>query len=126
MEIYIAKEKKPHGPYCIEDLVQMFNIGIVKKYDLYWHEGMPDWAPLAALGICKPIERIKPIFNAPSPPKKGTFVKDMIGALGLFLLLSIVISFLILIIWAMSQGGSSSSASSGKHSRIIVIPKKTR
>lgn len=126
MEIYIAKEKRPLGPYRVEDLAQMFDVGLVEKYDLYWHEGMADWAPLAALGICKPIEKNKPDFFAASPPKKGTFVKDMIGNLGLYLFVSIGISFLILILWAISQGGASSSASSGKHSRVIVIPKKTR
>jgi len=44
MEIYIAKEKRPLGPYRVEDLAQMFDVGLVEKYDLYWHEGMADWA----------------------------------------------------------------------------------
>ncbi len=59
MEIYIAKNKTQMGPYDVGQVAQMLQTGILEKYDLYWHEGMLDWAPVAAL---KPPEN-----NAPTP-----------------------------------------------------------
>jgi len=49
MEIYIAKNKTQMGPYDIGQITQMLQSGILEKHDLYWHEGMLDWAPIAAL-----------------------------------------------------------------------------
>jgi hypothetical protein len=50
MEIYIAKNKTQMGPYDLGQIVQMLQTGILERYDLYWHEGMLDWAPLGAMG----------------------------------------------------------------------------
>jgi hypothetical protein len=49
MEIYIAKNKTQMGPYDIAQVTQMLQSGILEKYDLYWHEGMLDWAPAGSL-----------------------------------------------------------------------------
>jgi hypothetical protein len=49
MQIYIAKNKTQMGPYDIGQVTQMLQSGILEKYDLYWHEGMLDWAPAASL-----------------------------------------------------------------------------
>ena len=49
MEIYIAKNKTQRGPYDIGQVTQMLQTGILEKYDLYWHEGMLDWAPVGSL-----------------------------------------------------------------------------
>jgi hypothetical protein len=49
MEIYIAKNKTQMGPYDLEQITQMIQSGILVKHDLYWHEGMLDWTPVATL-----------------------------------------------------------------------------
>ena len=49
MEIYIAKNKTRMGPYDIGQIKQMLDTGLIEKHDLYWHEGMLDWAPAASL-----------------------------------------------------------------------------
>ena len=49
MEIYIAKNKTQMGPYDAGQVKQMLEAGILEQYDLYWHEGMLDWAPVAVL-----------------------------------------------------------------------------
>jgi len=49
MEIYIAKNKTQMGPYDIGHVTQFIQSGILEKYDLYWHEGMLDWAPVGVL-----------------------------------------------------------------------------
>jgi len=49
MEIYIAKNKTQMGPYDIGQVTQMLQSGILEKHDLYWHEGMLDWAPSGSL-----------------------------------------------------------------------------
>lgn len=49
MEIYIAKNKIQMGPYDIGQVTQMLQAGILERYDLYWHEGMLDWAPVAGI-----------------------------------------------------------------------------
>lgn len=49
MEIYIAKNKQQMGPYDIGQVTQMLQSGILEKYDLYWYEGMLDWAPVGSL-----------------------------------------------------------------------------
>jgi TM2 domain-containing membrane protein YozV len=49
MEIYIAKNKTQMGPYDIGQVTQMLQSGIMEKHDLYWHEGMLDWAPVGSL-----------------------------------------------------------------------------
>jgi len=49
MEIYIAKNKTQMGPYDIGQVTQMLQSGILEKHDLYWHEGMLDWAPAGCL-----------------------------------------------------------------------------
>lgn len=50
MEIYIAKNGAQMGPYESGQIRQMLQSGILEKHDLYWHEGMLDWAPVASLG----------------------------------------------------------------------------
>ena len=37
------------GPYETGQVREMLQTGILEKYDLYWHEGMLDWAPVASL-----------------------------------------------------------------------------
>jgi hypothetical protein len=49
MEIYIVKNKTQMGPYDIGKITQMLQSGVLEKYDLYWHEGMMDWAPVGGL-----------------------------------------------------------------------------
>jgi len=49
MEIYIAKNKTQMGPYDLGQITQLLQSGILVKHDLYWHEGMLDWAPVASL-----------------------------------------------------------------------------
>ena len=49
MEIYIVKNKQQMGPYEIAQITQMLQAGILQKHDLYWHEGMLDWAPVGIL-----------------------------------------------------------------------------
>jgi hypothetical protein len=70
MEIYIAKNKTQMGPYDIGQVTQMIQSAILEKYDLYWHEGMLDWAPVASLGE----QRKEPNFenNTSSQPYKPT------------------------------------------------------
>lgn len=51
MEIYIAKNKSQMGPYDIGQVTQMLQSGILDKHDLYWHEGMLDWAPVGAIAV---------------------------------------------------------------------------
>lgn len=48
------------GPYDIGQITQMLQSGILEKHDLYWHEGMLDWAPVGSF--------IKQ--SAPSQPEK--------------------------------------------------------
>lgn len=47
------------GPYSPDQVLAMLSSGLLDKYDLYWHEGMLDWAPVAAL---------KPVDQTPPPP----------------------------------------------------------
>ena len=61
MEIYIAKNKTQMGPYNIGQVTQMIQSGILEKYDLYWHEGMLDWAPLAAITKASKPESVPPL-----------------------------------------------------------------
>ena len=49
MEIYIAKNKTQMGPYDVGQITQMLQSGLLLKHDLYWHEGMLDWAPVSVL-----------------------------------------------------------------------------
>lgn len=49
MEIYIAKNKTQMGPYDIGQVTQFLQSGILEKHDLYWHEGMLDWAPVCGI-----------------------------------------------------------------------------
>jgi hypothetical protein len=65
MEIYIAKNKTQMGPYDIGQVTQMLQTGILEKYDLYWHEGMLDWAPVASL-IKNPAESHREQKNEPT------------------------------------------------------------
>lgn len=55
MNIFIAKNKTQMGPYSPEQVISMLNSGLLEKHDLYWHEGMLDWAPVAALKQSAPI-----------------------------------------------------------------------
>ena len=67
MEIYIAKNKQQMGPYDIGQITQMLQSGILEKYDLYWHEGMLDWAPVASLaGAGKPPEHMPATYEPQS------------------------------------------------------------
>ena len=65
MEIYIAKNKTQMGPYDIGQVTQMLQSGILEKHDLYWHEGMLDWAPVASL-IKNPSESHREQKNEPT------------------------------------------------------------
>jgi len=49
MEIYIAKNKTQMGPYDVGQVKQMLEAGILEPHDLYWHEGMLDWVPVAVM-----------------------------------------------------------------------------
>jgi hypothetical protein len=74
MEIYIAKNKTQMGPYDIGQVTKMLQAEILEKYDLYWHEGMLDWAPVGNLKM--PNENSKTdqaiVYTYPQPnPQKG-------------------------------------------------------
>ncbi len=71
MEIYIAKNKIQMGPYEIGQVTQMLQTGILKKYDLYWHEGMLDWGPVGALKMPPPPPPQLNLSNVQQPSVKA-------------------------------------------------------
>lgn len=75
MEIYIAKNKIQMGPYDIGQVTQMLQSGIMEKHDLYWHEGMLDWAPVAGLlkDHSPPTEQSKTLPIPPPTPQVASF-----------------------------------------------------
>jgi hypothetical protein len=76
MEIYIAKNKTQMGPYDISQITQMLQSGILEKYDLFWHEGMLDWAPVASLiknaAQSQKEEKTDPITATSTPIYQGS------------------------------------------------------
>ena len=66
MEIYIVKNKTQMGPYDVGTVTQMLQAGILEKYDLYWHEGMLDWAPVGSLSVFRSTQEVN---LAPTQPQ---------------------------------------------------------
>ncbi len=76
MEIYIAKNKTQMGPYDISQVTQMLQTRILEKYDLYWHEGMLDWAPVASLSKVNAAQKVPPteaVAVSPYPPNQTQY-----------------------------------------------------
>ena len=61
------------GPYDTAHVSQMLQLGVLEKHDLYWHEGMLDWAPVAALNVPQslppPVKKTLPTAFDDLPPK---------------------------------------------------------
>ena len=63
MQIYIHRDGQQHGPYSVEELRQHLADGNFAADDLAWHEGAPDWVPLA---------QIEGVASAPEPAQAKT------------------------------------------------------
>lgn len=68
MEIYIVKNKTQMGPYDIGQITQMLQSGILEKHDLYWNEGMFDWAPVGSLMKEGDQSNPRPEYAPNTPP----------------------------------------------------------
>jgi hypothetical protein len=59
MQIYIHRDGQQYGPYPIEEARDHIASGSLHANDLAWHEGAPDWAPLAqVVGTASPATAV--------------------------------------------------------------------
>jgi uncharacterized RDD family membrane protein YckC len=49
MQIHIVKNGEKQGPYSEAQVREMLAAGSIAGTDLTWHEGLPDWVPLASI-----------------------------------------------------------------------------
>jgi len=56
------------GPYEEEQVLKMVQTGILQDHDLYWHEGMLDWSPLATLIVGTTQHNTITRDNTATPP----------------------------------------------------------
>ena len=124
MEIYIAKGKQQLGPYNIQELTQMSAIGLIKQHELFWHEGMTDWAPLACLGIFTDQDKLNSHVIAKSTPNKSNKKSSIIEYIFAVFWVIVFCGFFLLLLLALSHASSDSTTHS--HSRIIYIPRIRR
>lgn len=111
MEIYIAKNKQQMGPYNIGQITQMLQSGILEKHDLYWHEGMLDWAPVAGIqkneiktSLNYPQHHLTRPSNTEGPITPGDEVKKILLAARICLGLSILIPLMLGVIGIIFTG----------------------
>jgi len=55
----ISRGGEEIGTYDSKEALRLLLNGSLKGTDLYWHEGMTDWAPLGKLQISDALERIE-------------------------------------------------------------------
>lgn len=107
MEIYIAKNKAQMGPYDIGQVTQMLQTGILEKYDLYWHEGMLDWAPVACLKteVGRPSQAPEsPLPSHPSNQSPRDYPPDVYGGSEPLATWSLVLGLMALLCFGMLAG----------------------
>lgn len=63
MQILIARNGKPYGPYTLDQIQTYLASGEVQGSDLAWHEGLPSWVPLAHISGVR-----LPQVSTPLPP----------------------------------------------------------
>ncbi len=49
MQLYIQSQGRQQGPYPLETIRSRLSAGSLDPADLAWHEGLPNWLPLAAI-----------------------------------------------------------------------------
>jgi hypothetical protein len=69
MKISIARNNQSFGPYDLEEVNSYLLSGHLKKDDLAWHDGLPQWVPLHQIaGVRLPEFRTPPPPPGSSPP----------------------------------------------------------
>jgi hypothetical protein len=74
--LHVFFEEKQTGPFPVEAVRQMLQVGSLNSSALVWHEGMTDWqpiedylaAPAAAIRVESPIRAV-PVETAPAQPQ---------------------------------------------------------
>lgn len=66
MQILIARNGKPYGPYTLDQIQNYLASGEVQSSDLAWHEGLPSWVPLAQMSGVR-LPQVSTLLPPPPP-----------------------------------------------------------
>ena len=81
MQIHIARDGKPMGPFSLEEVNRQLAAGTVSLSDQAWYEGAAGWAPLSTVpGVSSPGPTSAMPPQPASPPAPGMAVIPAAGA----------------------------------------------
>jgi hypothetical protein len=149
MQILIARNGKPYGPYTLDQIQTYLASGEVQGSDLAWHEGLPSWIPLAQVSGVRLPQISTPLPLPPPPPvtpikqaplltstlqttdKKPAFnfnnvVKGCLGCFGIYLVGMLFIAACIWIFGSSSNNLTSSTNAVKATAKHIVSPEQKK
>jgi len=110
MSIFVTRNGERAGPYPIEEIRRLKEIGWLRESDFAWSEGLPNWVPLSQVpGLATPPPPPPAAMTVPPPPagpsNSELLLRRLVTAFVMFVVGFVVLYFVLLVV-TMGIGGA--------------------